>query len=197
MPPPPPPAPPAAAARTDAAQPSALLKSIQKGARLRKVETIDKSAPVIEDKSSKSTSSRSIVENRPNISAGPGLFAGGMPKLKPAQSQARPAIPLPMNSSQPAPSAPYVPATSFYQPHVPAPQAAAAPEPPKRQAKAPPIPAGRPPKPAVSRDEEFDGRWTWRIDIPLPRLFNAAESRRASKPPAPMPSRTGSAGTLR
>lgn len=70
---------------------SELLKQIQAGKTLKKAETNDRSAPVI-DTNAKPSSSGSTA---PSVGAagrspagGPpqlgGLFAGGMPKLKPA-----------------------------------------------------------------------------------------------------------------
>lgn len=73
---------------------SALLQEIQKGKRLRKAETIDKSAPAIDVPKSKSGGGGGGISRAPTSSTagggagGPpqlgGLFAGGMPKLKPA-----------------------------------------------------------------------------------------------------------------
>ncbi|KAJ3642712.1 hypothetical protein Zmor_025470 [Zophobas morio] len=86
--PPPPPAPmslPKAGKSDDRA---ALLKSIQKGAKLKKAVTNDRSAPVIgKTANNSSSSSPSSVGGTPTsapngLNLG-GLFAGGMPKLKP------------------------------------------------------------------------------------------------------------------
>ncbi|XP_044271883.1 WAS/WASL-interacting protein family member 2-like isoform X1 [Tribolium madens] len=87
--PPPPPAPtsfPKAGKPDDRA---ALLKSIQKGTRLKKTVTNDRSAPVIGGK----TNNNSNSSGPPSVGGTPpstpnglnlgGLFAGGMPKLKP------------------------------------------------------------------------------------------------------------------
>jgi hypothetical protein len=71
---------------------SELLKQIQAGQRLKKTETNDRSAPTLDTSNSKPSSGG---RGAPAVSAaghapgdGPpqlaGLFAGGMPKLKPA-----------------------------------------------------------------------------------------------------------------
>ena len=112
MPPPPPPGPPAppppgpSRPSGPAFKPSKgggdrndLLKSIQKGAKLKKVETNDRSSPILGNNKNTNTgggsgsSSRGVAQNQggggqegggapgplPGIG---GLFAGGMPKLK-------------------------------------------------------------------------------------------------------------------
>jgi hypothetical protein len=79
---------------------SDLLKQIQAGKRLKQSVTHDRSAPVIDGKKPNGGSSGSAgprsgpsVAPSPMGAGGPpqlgGLFAGGMPKLKPA---ARPAV---------------------------------------------------------------------------------------------------------
>ncbi|XP_018319160.1 WAS/WASL-interacting protein family member 2 isoform X2 [Agrilus planipennis] len=64
----------------------ALLKSIQQGARLKKAVTNDRSAPIIGKQatnSNTSTNNASNISSTPNGLALGGLFAGGMPKLRP------------------------------------------------------------------------------------------------------------------
>ena len=99
--PPPPPAPPMpAAGKSQAPAPvpvNALLKQIQKGTRLKKAETNDRSSPIVDSakpaavpKSSAAPSnSGSAMKPSPSTSGGPqmgGLFAGGMPQLKPVNT---------------------------------------------------------------------------------------------------------------
>lgn len=88
-PPPPPqndaPIPPATKGR------QALLDSIEKGTRLKKVKTVDKSKPVISSNPTPSTSSNSTNNDTPiNPSTQPlgGLFAEGFPKLKSTKNKA-------------------------------------------------------------------------------------------------------------
>ncbi|KAL3268781.1 hypothetical protein HHI36_007879 [Cryptolaemus montrouzieri] len=77
---------------------AALLKSIQKGAKLKKTVTNDKSAPMIGNKTGKVTNNNSSqpvnnggsnfgISSAPNGMALGGLFAGGMPKLKPTKNR--------------------------------------------------------------------------------------------------------------
>lgn len=101
-PPPPPPGPPPPPMFNANAKPSAapdnrnaLLSSIRQGAKLKKTVTVDKSGPCIPGKVSSATNNASPVGNGVRSSpglqnggtAGPpglaGLFAGGMPKLRP------------------------------------------------------------------------------------------------------------------
>jgi hypothetical protein len=70
---------------------SALLEQIQAGKRLKKAETKDRSAPIIDVKPSGGGAVRAggtPIAATMAGGAGPpqlaGLFAGGMPKLKPA-----------------------------------------------------------------------------------------------------------------
>lgn len=73
---------------------SELLKQIQAGKRLKKAVTNDRSTPAIEGSKSGGGIGGGVGNNAPTtttvVSAGPpqlgGLFAGGMPKLKPAGS---------------------------------------------------------------------------------------------------------------
>ncbi|KAK9889586.1 hypothetical protein WA026_006960 [Henosepilachna vigintioctopunctata] len=101
-PPPPPPAapplfspPPALSVPKGSDDRSALLKSIQKGTKLKKTVTNDKSGPVI-GKVTNNNSATSVnngpISNfgsspAPNGMALGGLFAGGMPKLKPTKNR--------------------------------------------------------------------------------------------------------------
>lgn len=76
-----------------------LLKQIQAGRKLKKAETNDRSAPAVEAPKGAGVGGRSVsagggssghsaIAMAASASAGPpqlgGLFAGGMPKLKPA-----------------------------------------------------------------------------------------------------------------
>lgn len=63
----------------------ALLDSIEKGTKLKKVKTVDKSKPVISSSSTPSTFSNSISNDasiNPSTQPLGGLFVGGFPKLK-------------------------------------------------------------------------------------------------------------------
>lgn len=91
--PPPPPMMPAPTAAPSGQERNLLLNSIRQGAKLKKTVTVDKSGPLIAGRvagvtSSNNDSSRDVVSNNtPRVNGGPpglgGLFAGGMPKLKP------------------------------------------------------------------------------------------------------------------
>jgi hypothetical protein len=70
---------------------SELLKQIQAGQRLKKVDTNDRSAPAIDASNSKPSNGGHgppVVSAAGHSAGGPpqlaGLFAGGMPKLKPS-----------------------------------------------------------------------------------------------------------------
>lgn len=99
MPPPPPPAPPPLPKLTTGASNNqlksneppadrnALLSQIRKGARLKKAETNDRSSPLVDAKGSSSTAAKRSNDTKANgpfpvIPPG-GLFAQGIPKLRP------------------------------------------------------------------------------------------------------------------
>jgi len=69
---------------------SELLKQIQSGKKLKKSETNDRSAPLVAVDAPKGRVNATPSPGAPSLpsSGGPpqlgGLFAGGMPKLKPA-----------------------------------------------------------------------------------------------------------------
>lgn len=96
MAPPPPPPPPATIQAPP--PPSNLLKSIEKGTKLRKVETNDRSKPLVEVPKSAAQNNRTPMVPMGNRLSPPsqraggigasqggigGLFAGGIPQLKP------------------------------------------------------------------------------------------------------------------
>ncbi|KAK5645548.1 hypothetical protein RI129_006848 [Pyrocoelia pectoralis] len=75
---------------------NALLQSIRQGAKLKKAETNDRSAPIVAaNKSPNSNKSSLSLGNSPSSNCSPmtngmglgGLFAGGMPKLRPTGLQ--------------------------------------------------------------------------------------------------------------
>jgi len=69
---------------------SALLEQIQAGKKLKKAETKDRSSPIIDVKPGGGVGAVRAGGGAPSAGAGAGasqlggLFAGGMPKLKPA-----------------------------------------------------------------------------------------------------------------
>lgn len=93
LPPPPPPGPPPPPAFNAAPPPitsksssdnrNQLLVDIRKGTGLRKVQTNDRSAPILETRSNAKNGGGAPQMNGGPVGLG-GLFAGGMPKLKPA-----------------------------------------------------------------------------------------------------------------
>ena len=67
---------------------SELLKQIQSGKKLKKTETNDRSAPLVDTNVKPSSGASSVSAAGGSPAGGPpqlaGLFAGGIPKLKPA-----------------------------------------------------------------------------------------------------------------
>ncbi|KAJ3311685.1 hypothetical protein HDV04_003830 [Boothiomyces sp. JEL0838] len=181
--PPPPPAPPPApmvSSAPPAAQPSALLKSIQKGTKLKKVETNDRSTPVVDagkgnsvrpTPSPMSLPGRTSQSSRNDAPAAPqlgGLFAGGMPKLKSTgnsishDNSHKDAPPPVARNRAPSFNQPANPVPSFNaRPNVPVPASrpnptphtpAFKPTPSPPQPRVPPAVAPRDPPPVAARD---------------------------------------------
>ncbi|KAF8165300.1 hypothetical protein B0H34DRAFT_688639 [Crassisporium funariophilum] len=143
---------------------SELLKQIQAGKALKKAETKDRSAPVI-DVAKGGVGSAASPMGAPSLPSGGGppqlggLFAGGMPKLKPAgQSNFAkppslgkpPSVPKADPPSAPTPPARNVPP----KPSTPVPARPSVPPPPKPMAHAP-VPPARPAPSLPSRDRNI------------------------------------------
>ncbi|KAI3645474.1 hypothetical protein MP228_008402 [Amoeboaphelidium protococcarum] len=222
-PPPPPAAPPVPKFEASSAPPPAgkdrnqLLKQIQKGAKLKNVETVDKSAPVIEaPKNSSATQSTGGGGSSalPASGGAPqlgGLFAGGMPKLKStkksnekldsngssnlsngnsgasASSPSKPAFALPARPG---------PVPGMVKPSPATTSAALTGPPPVSGRKPPAVPPPTMPKPAVSKEKlnEPAGPPLTMLKSPSAESVNRSQediSRRSSVPgkraPPPVP----------
>ena len=190
---------------------NALLKSIQKGAKLKKAITNDKSAPVIDSKGSASTPGGG--DKQPSIDTVKqklgGMF-GGMPalgsiQLKPVnrgstgREEPRPAIANPPPPTKPLlrSNPPTLPVTRPVQtqeaPVVRPPLRAVTTGSPESVTKKPPIPATRP-KPSRSViSERIDSKttedgWTFELQLPGPkkatgRTFSYSSKHVASSSP--------------
>lgn len=80
---------------------SELLKQIQAGKKLKKAETHDRSAPLIDAKAGSgggggiAAAAAAASRGAPSMGGAPqlgGLFAGGVPKLKPANNSGMPVL---------------------------------------------------------------------------------------------------------
>eukprot|EP00126_Sphaerothecum_destruens_P005081 Sdes_comp18546_c0_seq1m8626 len=104
-PPPPPPCGPPALGKSEAKSRNALLDSIQKGTKLKKSVTVDKSAPVFEkplNSRPKIASTTSTSPSSMQNSAPGGLFSGGVPSLKKTAGPPPPPVPKTPPNQRPA-----------------------------------------------------------------------------------------------
>lgn len=172
---------------------NALLKSIQKGAKLKKAITNDKSAPLIESKGGASSSGGN--DKLPSVDAVKqklgGMF-GGMPalgsvQLKPVnrgsakkeESRPAPVNPPPLRSNPPT-----LPMIKPVQP--PRISAAGSPE---TAVKRPPIPVMRPKPPRPDVSDSIDSKttkdeWTFELQLPGPKKSTGRDFSYPSKPTA-------------